>query len=170
MLTTSDGTSQPGTPSYQAPEVLLDRRSGNASSDMWSIGCTLLELFLEVPAWKVPVDADPVVLIVSRMKEKVTRLNARLCRKIQSSKHDGCVSKLLLLLGRQEKTKCFGRYSNDLNNVCKYLRSSEFVLKQLNKVFILLLSLIRYHISVFCDFIDYFHFILGICCQSLICF
>lgn len=70
MVTTSDGTTQPGTPTYQAPEVLLERRSGHVYSDMWSVGCTVLELFLEVPAWSVPVDTDPVAYIVGCMKEK----------------------------------------------------------------------------------------------------
>ncbi|XP_052713079.1 uncharacterized protein LOC128187043, partial [Crassostrea angulata] len=50
MVTTSDGTTRPGTPTYQAPEVLLERRSGYIYSDMCSVGCTVLELFLEVPA------------------------------------------------------------------------------------------------------------------------
>lgn len=70
MVTTLDGTTQPGTPTYRAPEVLLERRSGHVYSDMWSVGCTVLELFLEVPAWSVPVDTDPVVFIVGCMKEK----------------------------------------------------------------------------------------------------
>lgn len=70
MVTTLDGTTQPGTPTYRAPEVLLERRSGHVYSDMWSVGCTVLELFLEVPAWSVPVDTDPVAFIVGCMKEK----------------------------------------------------------------------------------------------------
>lgn len=70
MVTTSDGTKQPGTPTYQVPEILLERRSGHVYSDMWSVGCTVLELFLEVPAWSVPVDTDPVAYIVGCMKDK----------------------------------------------------------------------------------------------------
>lgn len=38
---------------------------------MWSVGCTVLELFLEVPAWSVPVETDPVAYIVGCMKEKI---------------------------------------------------------------------------------------------------
>lgn len=71
MVTTSDGKSmQPGTPSYQAPEVLLDHKGGNIPSDIWSIGCTILELFTEVLVWSVPPDVDPVMYITSCMKAR----------------------------------------------------------------------------------------------------
>uniref|UniRef100_A0A8W8I520 Protein kinase domain-containing protein n=1 Tax=Magallana gigas TaxID=29159 RepID=A0A8W8I520_MAGGI len=33
------------------------------STYMWSVGCTVLELFLELPAWSVPVDTDPTLLV-----------------------------------------------------------------------------------------------------------
>ncbi|KAJ8299886.1 hypothetical protein KUTeg_021405 [Tegillarca granosa] len=71
MVTTSDGKSiQPGTPSYQAPEVLLDHKGGSIPSDIWSLGCTILELFPEVPVWSVPPDVNPVMYIISCMKTR----------------------------------------------------------------------------------------------------
>lgn len=83
MVTTSDGTKQPGTPTYQVPEILLERRSGHVYSDMWSVGCTVLELFLELPAWSVPVDTDPVAYIVGCMKDKKT--SQILCKTLQQN-------------------------------------------------------------------------------------
>lgn len=82
MVTTSDGTKQPGTPTYQVPEILLERRSGHVYSDMWSVGCTVLELFLELPAWSVPVDPDPVAYIVGCMKDK-KKTSRILCKTLQ---------------------------------------------------------------------------------------
>ncbi|EDO32814.1 predicted protein, partial [Nematostella vectensis] len=35
----------PGTPYYLSPECLLNRNSASASSDVWSLACTLIELF-----------------------------------------------------------------------------------------------------------------------------
>lgn len=83
MVTTSDGTTQPGTPTYQVPEILLERRSGHVYSDMWSVGCTVLELFLEVPAWSVPVDTDPVAYIVGCMKDQ--KNSQILCKTLQQN-------------------------------------------------------------------------------------
>ena len=45
MTTMAGGSLQPGTPPYQAPEVLVDRKSGNTSTDIWSMSCTLVEVF-----------------------------------------------------------------------------------------------------------------------------
>jgi serine/threonine protein kinase len=61
---------QPGTPAYQPPEVLVHRQKGNVQSDIWSLSCTLLELFAEVPTWDLEMDGDDVQCIVERMKEK----------------------------------------------------------------------------------------------------
>ncbi|OWF36991.1 MAP kinase kinase kinase wis4 [Mizuhopecten yessoensis] len=70
MATTMDGTSmQPGTPSYQAPEVLLGRKGGTTKSDIWSVGCTISELFTEVPTWNVPLEVEPVMYVISCMKD-----------------------------------------------------------------------------------------------------
>lgn len=81
MVTTSDGTKQPGTPTYQVPEILLERRSGHVYSDMWSVGCTVLELFLELPAWSVPVDTDPDCWLHERQK-KTSQI---LCKTLQQN-------------------------------------------------------------------------------------
>ncbi|KAJ8313715.1 hypothetical protein KUTeg_008276 [Tegillarca granosa] len=77
MVTTSDGKSmQPGTPSYQAPEVLLDHKGGSIPSDIWSLGCTILELFTEVPVWGIPPDTDPVMYIITRKQPDAMELFA----------------------------------------------------------------------------------------------
>ena len=45
-------TSVPGTPSYMAPECLVDKKKATIESDVWSLGCTLLELFTEKDCWE----------------------------------------------------------------------------------------------------------------------
>jgi Protein kinase domain len=40
-----------GTPVYMAPEILLMMKKGREPSDMWSLGCTLVEMFAEQMAW-----------------------------------------------------------------------------------------------------------------------
>ena len=47
--TTSTGI--PGTPSYMAPECLLERKKATVNSDVWSLAVTLIELFTETDCW-----------------------------------------------------------------------------------------------------------------------
>jgi E3 ubiquitin-protein ligase mind-bomb len=37
----------PGTPSYTAPECLLKNEKATVHSDIWSLACTLLEMYTE---------------------------------------------------------------------------------------------------------------------------
>ncbi|EDO30924.1 predicted protein, partial [Nematostella vectensis] len=41
----------PGTPHYLSPDFLLNRNSASASSDVWSLACTLIELFTGKYFW-----------------------------------------------------------------------------------------------------------------------
>ena len=41
----------PGTPSYMAPECLLERKKASVHSNVWSLACTLIELFTEKDCW-----------------------------------------------------------------------------------------------------------------------
>ncbi len=47
-----------GTPYYMAPECVLDGRNTSRSTDMWSVGITLTELFALRDAWQVDYDSD----------------------------------------------------------------------------------------------------------------
>ena len=40
------------TPSYMAPECLLERKKAAVHSDVWSLACTLVELFTEMECWE----------------------------------------------------------------------------------------------------------------------
>ena len=51
-LTQTCSTSVPGTPSYMAPECLIGKKRATIESDVWSLGCTLLELFTEKDCWE----------------------------------------------------------------------------------------------------------------------
>ena len=48
----------PGTPNYMAPECLLERKKATSKSDVWSLGCTLVELFSGKDCWGQLVGAE----------------------------------------------------------------------------------------------------------------
>ena len=52
---------------YMAPEHMLYHRSSTAT-DIWSLACTLLELFTEQDTWDIPTDADPRTYITNEMQ------------------------------------------------------------------------------------------------------
>lgn len=86
-----DGIKQFGILIYQVFEIFFERRSGYVYLDMWSVGCIVLELFLELFVWLVFVDIDFVVYIVGCMKDKkkLVRFFVRFCNKIQLEKQNG---------------------------------------------------------------------------------
>lgn len=44
---------QPGTPAYQALEILLNCRTAKMPSDIWSLCCTYVELYTEKTVWNI---------------------------------------------------------------------------------------------------------------------
>ena len=51
-LSHTQSTSVPGTPAYMAPECLVGKKKATIQSDVWSLGCTLVELFMEKDCWE----------------------------------------------------------------------------------------------------------------------
>ena len=51
MTKTTSGI--PGTPSYMAPECLLQNQKATVHSDIWSLACTLLELYTGKECWEL---------------------------------------------------------------------------------------------------------------------
>ena len=51
-LSQTTRTGIPGNPSYMAPECLLGRKKATVNSDVWSLACTLVELFTEKDCWE----------------------------------------------------------------------------------------------------------------------
>ena len=51
-LSQTSSTAIPGSPSYMAPECLVQKRKATVHSDVWSLACTLLELFTERNCWE----------------------------------------------------------------------------------------------------------------------
>ena len=47
-LSHTTSTAIPGSPSYMAPECLLQKKQATTQSDVWSLACTLLELFTDL--------------------------------------------------------------------------------------------------------------------------
>lgn len=68
MCTTQIGNAC-GTPSYMAPECLIHNEKTKISSDIWSLGVTLIEFATEEDAWSV----DDVVDTVDAIKKKMTK-------------------------------------------------------------------------------------------------
>ena len=59
-----------GTPSYMAPECLLQSKKGRAESDIWSMGCTFVELFSERTVWNGEDDSDTLEYIRKNMQHR----------------------------------------------------------------------------------------------------
>ena len=51
-LTRTTSSAIQGTPPYMAPECLLERKKAAVQSDVWSLACTLVELFTEIECWE----------------------------------------------------------------------------------------------------------------------
>ncbi|XP_052819990.1 uncharacterized protein LOC128245805 [Mya arenaria] len=65
---------QPGTPAYQAPEILLQARRGRTQADVWSLCCSLVELFTAKTIWDLTSEDDEnddsVQVIIRAMQRK----------------------------------------------------------------------------------------------------
>ena len=51
-LSHTQSTSVLGTPAYMAPECLVGKKKAAIQSDVWSLSCTLVELFMEKDCWE----------------------------------------------------------------------------------------------------------------------
>lgn len=68
---------QPGTPAYQAPEIILNSRRARTQSDIWSLCCTLVEPLAGKTIWDL-IDSgsrkdeedNSVQVIISSMQRK----------------------------------------------------------------------------------------------------
>ncbi|KAJ8675535.1 hypothetical protein QAD02_011321 [Eretmocerus hayati] len=65
-----------GTKPYTAPEVYFFRKPSSKKSDVWSLGCTLLELFTEEFVWNIekPSEVDEVLKKAYKQCELPPRL------------------------------------------------------------------------------------------------
>jgi serine/threonine protein kinase len=73
--TTTSVGSVPGTPSFMAPECLLGEDTSSASSDVWSLGITMIEFFTERDAWNIDGSLTPVDDIKKYMREHKSPLS-----------------------------------------------------------------------------------------------
>ena len=55
-LSQTQTTSIPGMPAYIAPECLVKKKKATIQSDVWSLGCLLIELVMEKDCWEDLVD------------------------------------------------------------------------------------------------------------------
>lgn len=60
-----------GTPAYMAPECLIYMKKGTAESDVWSVGCSFVELFTEQVIWNTHENYDLMAHILECMKKQV---------------------------------------------------------------------------------------------------
>ncbi|KAH3828239.1 probable serine/threonine-protein kinase drkD [Dreissena polymorpha] len=89
---------QPGTPAYQAPEILLERQSANEMTDIWSLACTSVEVFTEMPVWNS--SDDPVQYIMSRMKLKAKPDALELLASLADTDSENVESKIYRILDK----------------------------------------------------------------------
>lgn len=69
-LKTTIAGSIPGSMLYMAPEILLNKESASFSSDVWSLGCTLYELYSEKIIWDVEGEDDPEAALLSKLSSQ----------------------------------------------------------------------------------------------------
>ncbi|KAK3750999.1 hypothetical protein QZH41_007608 [Actinostola sp. cb2023] len=72
---THTGITTPGTPQYMAPECLLHKRKATTASDIWSVACTLVELFTGADCWEAELEedhqnADQITALMSIMAKR----------------------------------------------------------------------------------------------------
>ncbi|XP_045188122.2 probable serine/threonine-protein kinase DDB_G0286627 [Mercenaria mercenaria] len=70
MTTMAGRSSQPGTPAYQASEVMLKRSSSNFNYRCVSLACTLVEVMAKVPVWNPSEDQVQNILNRRKLKAK----------------------------------------------------------------------------------------------------
>ena len=70
---TACGVHSPGTPEYMSPETLVKHEKATTSSDMWSVGITLIEWFVGTDAWdlqNIDEEEEPVMHIKQLMRNR----------------------------------------------------------------------------------------------------
>ena len=72
LITTvsGSGNTNPGTPVYQAPELIIGGSKASSSTDIWSFSCTLVEMFSDEPIWPMDMSDDPLTFIKACMQRK----------------------------------------------------------------------------------------------------
>jgi serine/threonine protein kinase len=67
----------PGTPLYMAPECLLKNEKATVHSDIWSLACTLLEMYTEKECWEIEdndtnleTSSNPCNVLKEKLKNK----------------------------------------------------------------------------------------------------
>ena len=67
----------PGTPSYMAPECLLKNEKATVHSDIWSLACTILEMYTEKECWemenndtRMETSSNPCSMLKQKLKNK----------------------------------------------------------------------------------------------------
>ncbi|XP_045174445.1 probable serine/threonine-protein kinase DDB_G0286627 [Mercenaria mercenaria] len=66
---------QPGTPAYQAPEIILNHSPACNSTDVCSLSCIISEVFSEEQVW--PLEGDSLKEITELMEKKETLYSFR---------------------------------------------------------------------------------------------
>jgi E3 ubiquitin-protein ligase mind-bomb len=89
---------QPGTPAYQAPEILLNRQSANEMTDIWSLACTLVEIFNELPVWNT--SDEPVMYIMNKMKLQAKPDGLEVLAALADTYNENVESKIYNLLNK----------------------------------------------------------------------
>lgn len=63
-----------GTKLYMAPELLLKQREATTNSDIWSLACTILEVYKEDLVWEVESEEELIEKLSNREVPDMTKL------------------------------------------------------------------------------------------------
>jgi uncharacterized Zn finger protein (UPF0148 family) len=70
----SDGRTVVGTPYWMAPEVVRSDKGYSYSADVWSLGCTIVEMFTGKPAWPTKSNVPAAILMIAASTDGPTEL------------------------------------------------------------------------------------------------
>ena len=72
MQTVATAVGVQGTAFYLPPECLIEGKPGSIAADIWSLGCTLIELFTGIELWKFDDDdVDIFACVTSALKRNI---------------------------------------------------------------------------------------------------
>lgn len=99
----------PGSPSYMAPECLLEKKKATTYSDVWSLACTLVELFTERDCWADLMELENKAIAREDRDDTAPEINS-----------------LIALMKRKESPRVLGMLPNTIDASVQHILADCF--------------------------------------------